>query len=109
MTNMSANASLPDMWEKALAAFEKDLFRRERSEKTVTIYGSCLQHFAFFCRRELQKPGPYVACNLSASNSSSSYSQTYKGDSSPTPITVTSSSEDGGDGGGGCFINITIP
>ncbi len=47
---MSANAPLPDTWGKALAAFENDLFRRERSEKTVTTYGSCLQNFALFYR-----------------------------------------------------------
>ncbi len=58
---MSANASLPDTWEKALAAFENDLFRRQCSEKTVTTYGYCLQNFALYYRRELQKPGPYVA------------------------------------------------
>jgi integrase/recombinase XerC len=61
MNDMSANASLPDTWEKALAAFENDLFRRQFSEKTVTTYGACLQNFALYYRRELQKPGPYVA------------------------------------------------
>lgn len=27
----------------------------------MTTYGSCLQNFALYYRRELQKPGPYVA------------------------------------------------
>lgn len=61
MTNMTANAPLPDAWENALAAFENDLYRRERSEKTVATYRSCLQSFALFYRHELQKPGPYIA------------------------------------------------
>jgi integrase/recombinase XerC len=58
---MSAKAPLPEAWENALAAFENDLYRRERSEKTVVTYGSCLQNFARFYLRELQKPGPYIA------------------------------------------------
>ena len=58
---MSANAPHPEAWENALAAFENDLYRRGRSEKTMVTYGSCLQNFARFYRRELQKPGPYIA------------------------------------------------
>lgn len=60
-TAMSANAPHPEAWENALAAFENDLYSRGRSEKTVVTYGSCLQNFAQFYRRELQKPGPYIA------------------------------------------------
>jgi site-specific recombinase XerD len=61
MTNMTADTPLPDAWENALAAFENDLYRRDRSEKTVASYRSCLQSFALFYRNELQKPGPYIA------------------------------------------------
>lgn len=59
--NMPAKAPLPEAWENALASFENDLYRRECSERTVVTYGSCLQNFARFYRRELQKPGPYIA------------------------------------------------
>lgn len=58
---MTADAPLPDAWENALAAFENDLYRRDRSEKTVASYRSCLQSFALFYQNELQKPGPYIA------------------------------------------------
>jgi site-specific recombinase XerD len=58
---MPAKAPLPEAWENALAAFENDLYHRDCSERTVVTYGSCLQNFARFYRRELQKPGPYIA------------------------------------------------
>jgi site-specific recombinase XerD len=61
MNDMTANEPLPDTWENALAAFENDLYRRDRSEKTVAIYRSCLQNFALFYLHELQKPGPFIA------------------------------------------------
>jgi site-specific recombinase XerD len=61
ITDMPAKAPLPKAWENALASFENDLYRRECSERTVVTYGSCLQNFARFYRRELQKPGPYIA------------------------------------------------
>jgi site-specific recombinase XerD len=58
---MTANEPLPDAWENVLAAFENDLYRRDRSEKTVATYRSCLQNFALFYLHELEKPGPYIA------------------------------------------------
>lgn len=51
----------PDTWEDVLAAFENDLYRRGRSDATVSTYAYAMKAFGVFCRGELKKPGPYVA------------------------------------------------
>lgn len=51
----------PESWEEALAAFENDLYRRGRSEATVSTYAYALRAFGAFYRGELKKPGPFVA------------------------------------------------
>ncbi len=56
-----SNASLPDSWDEVLAAFENELYRRGRSERTVITYASALRAFALFYRERLKKPGPHVA------------------------------------------------
>lgn len=54
-------AHAPDSWEEVLAAFEDDLFRRGRSDHTVSTYAYAVRRFGAFYRGKLQKPGPYVA------------------------------------------------
>lgn len=54
-------AHAPDSWEEVLAAFEDDLFRRGRSDHTVSTYAYAMRGFGAFYCNELQKPGPYVA------------------------------------------------
>ena len=56
-----SKVDLPDSWGNALAAFENDLYRRDRSDQTVVTYSSCLRGFAEYYRHQLQKPGPYIA------------------------------------------------
>jgi site-specific recombinase XerD len=51
----------PDTWDEALAAFENDLYRRGRSDHTVTTYSYALKAFGVFYRDQLKKPGPYVS------------------------------------------------
>jgi site-specific recombinase XerD len=54
-------AHAPDSWEEVIAAFEDDLLRGGRSEHTVLAYAYAIRGFGSFYRRELKKPGPYVA------------------------------------------------
>jgi site-specific recombinase XerD len=53
--------SSADDWVDGTAAFENDLYRRNRSDATVVTYRSCLKNFADYYRQELKKPGPYIA------------------------------------------------
>jgi integrase/recombinase XerD len=54
-------AHAPESWQEVLAAFEDDLFRRGRSDHTVSTYAYAMRSFGAFYRDELKKPGPYVA------------------------------------------------
>jgi site-specific recombinase XerD len=54
-------AHVPDTWDEALAVFENDLYRRSRSDHTVTTYSYALKAFGVFYREQLKKPGPYVS------------------------------------------------
>jgi site-specific recombinase XerD len=49
-----------DSWDEIIAAFESDLYRRNKSEVTIRTYRSCLNVFCRFYKEQLQKPGPYV-------------------------------------------------
>lgn len=53
-------ANHPETWEEVLAAFEDELYRRGRSDHTVSTYSYAMKGFGIFYRDELKKPGPYV-------------------------------------------------
>src|ERR1035438_9388459 len=55
----------PDTWDEALAAFENGLYRRGRSEHTVTTYSYALKAFGNFYRDQLKKPGPSLGSLIS--------------------------------------------
>jgi site-specific recombinase XerD len=55
------NSRLPEGWDEACAAFKSDLYRRGRSEATVSTYGYALDALARFYRERLKKPGPFAA------------------------------------------------
>ena len=46
---------------EAVAAFEQSLYDRGRTEATITTYRKALRVFADFYRKQLGKPGPYLA------------------------------------------------
>jgi len=48
-------------WEEIVAAFEDYLFKKGKSQNSITSYGSTLRRFGQFYRDELGKPGPYIS------------------------------------------------
>lgn len=50
-----------EKWEDIIAAFEEDLFDKQKSHSTMASYGSTLRSFGAFYRQSLKKPGPYVS------------------------------------------------
>ena len=48
-------AHAPESWQEVLAAFEDDLFRRGRSDHTVSTYAYAMRSFGAFYRDELKK------------------------------------------------------
>jgi integrase/recombinase XerC len=50
----------PKTWDDVVAAFQEELFRKNRSQETISAYTSTLKQFGIFYQEQLKKTGPYV-------------------------------------------------
>ena len=62
MDNKKFNANVrPGAWEDVVAAFEEELDRKGRADKTIATYGAVMRGFGKFYTTHLKKPGPHVS------------------------------------------------